>query len=656
VKNRGKGDAGVSRLACYIGAEYQGYVNIAALEAGAERTVEVTWTALAGTHRIKAHTDFNNDIVESDETNNIGEVDFFIIPPDLIIRDLTWTPEKPSLGDEVDFTLTIANEGSGEAQNFHTSYYLDGKMIDAHYTTSLAADTAANITFSWTAELGNHEFTAFIDSNRVVFEHQEDNNEYSVVITPIVPDLTVEKIAWSPGEISAGDTVTVTVTIKNSGTDRAVPFRNAYYIDGAIAGYQDVQELQAGETASQNILWTAAAGLHSIRITLDYDNRVTENDENNNVRTVYFPPPDLTIQEVSIAPQEAAVREPVTITVTMLNRGEGKAVAPSVSYFVNGELGDSLEFPDMEPGAALTRTLTWLAGAGPCNITVTADAAKVVMESDETNNERSLHYGTLTADLMIEDIVCTQDNPKDEDDITFGVVIGNQGSYAAGKSRVALYIDGERIGEHESSAVPAGGSFTEKFQIVVESGEHTIRAVADATGLVPEIDETNNELEKAYSTVTPDLVVDGLTWSPTEALVGDSVVFSVPVKNQGRATAESIHVALYVDGEEIGNHDIMEIARGETVTKTFNWTALPGSHEISVMLDMDNNVVESNEDNNTAVRTIALPDAPGAGPLPTPEQGGGLLDDLWWLLYVVALVFGGIAFYAVLRTAKKGPK
>ena len=188
-------------------------------------------------------------------------------------------------------------------------------------------------------------------------------------------------------------------------------------------------------------------------------------------------------------------------------------------------------------------------------------------------------------------------------------------------------------------------------------GQHTIKAVADSNNQVAESDETNNEKTLNLSTIVPDLLIQNITWSPTEASAGDTVTFTVKTKNQGSDKAINPRVAFYIDGSSIGAQDIPQINAGALVTNTFTWTATTGSHDIKATVDPDNVIIESNEANNTKNLTLSLPATKkAANPTAKPtnqSENKGILGNMWWLLCIGVVVLGGIAFIAAMKSAKR---
>ncbi|WP_286880543.1 CARDB domain-containing protein, partial [Proteiniphilum sp. UBA7639] len=73
-----------------------------------------TWTAVDGTHTVKANVDDINRITESDETNNIMNKQIVVSPgkPDLVVTDISWDPASPASGYAVTMRATIKNQGS----------------------------------------------------------------------------------------------------------------------------------------------------------------------------------------------------------------------------------------------------------------------------------------------------------------------------------------------------------------------------------------------------------------------------------------------------------------------------------------------------------------------------------------------------------------
>ena len=657
IKNQGGGRAEASRAAFYVSGGYQGYLNIGVIEADAEVTATFQWQATNGSHTVSVVADNDNKVVENREDNNKLTKTIPIIPPDLIIQNISWMPENHAIGDIVTFTITIKNQGGGKAENFHVAYYMDDTLLALDPITNIESGASANRTYTWKSQNGRHTFRAFIDFNKHIIENNENNNEYSVTIIPNMPDLAIGTVTWSPADVPAGKEVTFTINIENQGSLSAGPSRVTYYVDGTNVGYADIGRLDSGVTATEHFLWVATAGYHTIEIVADSTNQILEVDEANNSKMVTLPPPDLVIQDITWSPLYASIGDIITFTVTFHNQGGSQTQAAQATCYVDDLPVASLDLPEIESAASISRTFEWVAEAGIHVIRITADINNRVTEADETNNDREINFATMTPDLVIQDISWLMDYPLISDEVTFTVTVKNQGSDTASGSQLTYSIDDSPSVYREIEPVPAGDTVTITFISILASGPHTIIVAIDPDDVVTELEETNNEKELSFSTIAPDLTIKTITWAPLGAVPGDTITITAKVENRGRDKAVNPRLTLHVDGSPVGYVDIAEIDAGATVTGNISWTAEAGVHEISVFADIDGLVLESNETNNAKSRTITLeePEAP-VKPAPRlttgPSANKGLLGGSWWIILLAAALLGGGAFMAALKSLR----
>jgi uncharacterized repeat protein (TIGR01451 family) len=616
------------------------------------------WQATAGAHVIAVVADDANALTETHEDNNKLSKNISLIPPDLLISNITWSPQNPSAGDKVTFTVTVTNQGAGDASNFYVSHYLDGKLLGNGYVSMVAHDSSVNETCTWTADLGRHVFKAVADGSSNIPESNEDNNSLSVAFAPSMPDLDVTNVTWSPANLPAGREVNFSIDIKNTGTQSAGPSRVAYYIDGQPAGYNDIGRLDAGDTVTTTFPWVAASGAHTIKVVADSGDQVFELDEDNNTKIINLPPPDLVMGDITWSPDGAAEGDTVTFSATLTNQGEGKSVDSTISYYVDGEQVASQDLPEIDVGGDYTAEFTWKAEAGVHNIRIVVDEANRVTESDETNNSRQIAFATLTPDLYIDDFGWLMENPLVDNDVTFSVVVKNRGTGNAAASQLRYTIDGGPALYKDVEALGPGKTATISFIARLQTGPHTAAATIDPDDQVNELDETNNQDTLSFSTVSPDLIVKSITWDPLDALTGDTVTITVKVENQGRDTAVAPSLTLYIDGSPLDSAEIPELDPGSQAAPAFTWKVQPGSHQISARVDTENTVSESNETNNDLSRTFKNqePDTTAtslAGPSGVPSGKQGLLGDFWWVALLAAALLGVSAFVIALKSFKR---
>ena len=660
IKNQGAGKAAASRVDYYINGTHWGYTSLQALNAGAESTVTFQWPATLDINilTVKVVADSTNTLAETYEHNNVLIKTIPLVLPDLLIPDITWSPENPDIGESVTFTVTVANQGGGKAKIFHVGFYIDDVLLDSDPIYTAESSASTNRTYSWQAQKGIHTFKAMADCNRLISESNEENNERVVTIIPNIPDLTIGTITWSPPDMVTGSEITFDIDIKNMGSLRSSPARIAFYIDGVIVGYADIGQIDTGATVTAHFIWMATAGSHTIDIVADANNQILEIDETNNSKVVNIPPPDLVIHDITWAPEDISIGDTVTFTATLKNQGSSKTTASQVICYVDGVLIGSQDLPEIDAAASMTSLFDWVAEAGTHSIRIIVDSNNQVTETDETNNERETDFSTRTPDLTIEAISWSMENSLIDNEATFVVTVKNQGSDETAISQLTYYIDDISVASQDMEAVEAGETATVTFLVTIEAGEHTFKIIADSENQVIEIDETNNEDELVFSTMVPDLVLKNITWSPISAAAGDTVTITVKIENRGRDTALNHRLDLQVDGTSLGYVDIEEIAAGAIITRDFTWIAVEGAHEIGAFVDIDEMILENNEANNIKSRTVtfAAPEPPAINPVILPSTsapGGGFLSDSWWLIALVAALFGGTAFIIALRSFKK---
>ncbi len=249
---------------------------------------------------------------------------------------------------------------------------------------------------------------------------------------------------------------------------------------------------------------------------------------------------------------------------------------------------DSLIYDDEESGYAAVEFSPWV--CSPVNVT-----------------SASFSY----PDLVVENISWLPAAFVTGDTITFTAIIKNigNGSVSEYGKYIYFYIDGSFIGyAYTSSSLSPNETVEVSRSWTVIPGNHTVRAVVDATGVVSESNESNNALEVSLPYVEyPDLVVTRVSWSPANFSEGELVTFTVEVKNLGGAVAYAPkYVGFYIDGKFIGSaYNTTVLTHNQTFTVKKTWTATQGSHVLSVVADYIDGIPESNETNNAI--NITLP-------------------------------------------------
>src|SRR5262249_25269475 len=142
VQNIGAAPAGMSWAGIYLAQQTttlpMGWNQIAALNANASATATNSFSTagLAGQHTLWVKADYwnsatnmansgNNDVAESDETNNWNSVTFNVLAPDLIVASITPNATSVTQGASFGFSYVVQNIGAAPAGMNWAAIFLD---------------------------------------------------------------------------------------------------------------------------------------------------------------------------------------------------------------------------------------------------------------------------------------------------------------------------------------------------------------------------------------------------------------------------------------------------------------------------------------------------------------------------------------------------
>ncbi len=153
----------------------------------------------------------------------------------------------------------------------------------------------------------------------------------------------------------------------------------------------------------------------------------------------------------------------------------------------------------------------------------------------------------------------------------------------------------------------------------MDLGTYDLRIIADSANHISETDELNNELRTTMtlqdsSLGLPDLQPVSLSYAHTNPGTTDDMEpwnVTTQIRNLGEVQAGQFVVALLVDDTEFARQIRFVLPAGGVtdITAELDPQELslePGTHQISVVLDPDDEVVEQNEGNNTVSGSLTL--------------------------------------------------
>ena len=205
-------------------------------------------------------------------------------------------------------------------------------------------------------------------------------------------------------------------------------------------------------------------------------------------------------------------------------------------------------------------------------------------------------------DLVVADIVWDPPVPSAGHDVTVAVTVANRDEVSgAGVSELVFLADGEEVARRNIEAIGGNESVIHSFTWTARIGPRTFVGVVDPESAVEESDETNNRLAVNFGgAFLPDLVVEGLEWSPAAPSVGDEVIFSLGLRNIGKGFVNDLEAHVFLDSEVEPSWVVKygDVQGGQVATTTFVWSAKAGTHNFKAVADGPRKLGETNETNN----------------------------------------------------------
>jgi len=621
-------------------------------------TVTIPQGTATGTYYLIAKADGAQQVDESVESNNIT-FRLIRIGADLIISGLT-VPGTAGDGQSITVTETTRNLGAGPAAASVTDYVLspDG-ILDAGDSTigtrsvpalSGGETNTASTTLTLPSPMATGIWYLFArsDANQTVVELNEGNNTAFRAIQ-IGPDLVVNSLSV-PAGTGPGQSLAISETTQNQGASAAAASVTRYYLstNGALdpsdvfLGERSVPSLGAdagsSTTTSVTVPTGITAGTYFVIARADATDLVLESAENNNLasRAIQVGA-DLLLSALSV-PGSAGAGQSIVLTETTKNQGGAQADATVTRYYLsrNSALDGTEEqlgersVPALLAGgsSSASTTLTIPDGKAPgvWYVIVKADADDTLSETSEVNNTivRAILLGP---DLFVS-VLTAPTTAAAGGALTVSDTTRNQGAAPAAASTTRYYLSGnnlrdgddELLGSRAVPALAAGDSSTGSVTLTIPQGKGTgtwyLLAEADSLGAVEETSESNNLALRTIQ-IGPDLTVTALS-APAGAAAGQTIMVSETTKNQGSSTAGasvtryvlSTDTVLDTGDTPLGTRAVTSLSAGASSTGstavTIPSTVAAGTWYLIAQSDSSDEVVETNEGNNTSSRIIQI--------------------------------------------------
>jgi subtilase family serine protease len=196
---------------------------------------------------------------------------------------------------------------------------------------------------------GNYRAKFVVDTRDVVDECREDNNtrylDFKVTGSggqSRLPELSVYAIGVNPRKPCIDDVVTFSAQVKNTGTATAAPSKLSLRIGGGTPVILSVPAIDPGKYATVTKTESLSrAQRYRVTARADYDNKIAESNEGNNVKSSDFEVfdhccPDLWPHRMWVLPANPTVRDTIEVNVWVRNSGRRPTTATDLKIYVGG--------------------------------------------------------------------------------------------------------------------------------------------------------------------------------------------------------------------------------------------------------------------------------------------------------------------------------
>ncbi|MEZ4712988.1 MAG: CARDB domain-containing protein [Caldilineaceae bacterium] len=344
----------------------------------------------------------------------------------------------------------------------------------------------------------------------------------------------------------------------------------------------------------------------------------------------------------------------MTISALVLNSGTADASDILVQFTDMTDdaglpIGTEQIIDSLPAGGSVTLEVTYTDTdeAGERRIQVAVDPSNSIEESDETDNRAAktlVVSPPKVPNLMIQPsaIEFAPAKPVEGDQVMVTMTVANNGTAPVSDVQV-LVTDvtdngSDPVGEPlviESLGAGESATLNTTYDTNGKAGSRQIQVTVDPDDAIEETNEDDNQATKTIPVASedetppdaPNLVIfaGNIKFEPEAPGAGDPVTITVNVLNQGTQDADDL-VIRFVDVTDDGEEVIGDVTLTETVpagdsaevTMTYDTTDKEGERSIQVIADPDNAIEETDEDDNSATKTLTV----GA-----PSEASATSDD-----------------------------
>ena len=603
VTNDGNADAKAVVVRDVLGKDLK-FVSATGTYTFDEATNTITWTVDVDAGKTETFTVVATVINYGNVTNSlvVGNKTFNknVTVPE-ITPDKTVDNENPNFGDDLTYTVTVKNEGNGNANDV---IIVDALGKGLEYVSSTGNYDNKTNTITWKVDLASGETKTFTVVAKII-GYTDVTNEVTVgnktaAVTVNIPEIIPAKDVNNTTP-NFGDKVEYTITVNNNANKDA---KQVVIVDTLGKGLKFINASHNGkyDESTRTITWIIDLGagesaVFSVNAAVEaYGNINNTVVVGNKSATKNITVPEITpIKKVENTVPNFG--EEVTYFISVFN----SAIVDAKQVVVVDHLDKGLKYVSSSHNGVydeVAHTVTWvvdIAAGSSLDLTVTAVANEYgVLTNDVTVGDK-----TASVDVNVPEIIPTKDvnntAPNFGDKVEYTITLSNNGVVDAKQVVVVDTLDeGLTFVSASDNGVWNPFKRTVTWTVDLAKGESkvfTVIATVSAYGNIPNTVSVGDK-SSSVNIAVPE-IIPGKTVDVENPNFGDTVTYTVVVTNNGVVDAKQVVVRDILDkglkfvkatGEYTFDEDsrtvtwIIDLAKGES--QTFYVTAVAEAYGV----------------------------------------------------------------------------
>ena len=476
-------------------------------------------------------------------------------------------------------------------------------------------------------------------------------------------DLVVTAASISHQSPSPGANVTLSVTVRNTGTQAAGATTVRIYqsADTTIStsdtevGQGDIAALAASVSTTAAVLLTAPATGGTFYYGACIDAVVGETDNTNNCSAsvqvtvgsaaALQGRPDLLVVSPSVSDGSPAAGARFTLSASVANGGGGSSAATTLRFYRSADAAVSAsdtavgtaEVAALSGSGSTTASVQLTAPTTPGTFYFGACVAAVADEADDTNNcSTSVRITVQEPDLVVGLPTVSNDGPVVGAAFVLTATVSNNGTGPAAATTLRYYRSDDdtistsdtELGSAAVAALAGSGSSSQSVDLTAPATPGTFYYGACVDPVADESDTANNcssaVAVMVQQTVTvakgdPDLTVPDAFVNDGEPAAGARFRLSATARNDGEGEAETTMLRFFRSTDatitpadtEVGTDGIAVLAAAGSAGQSVDLTApsTPGTYYYGACVDAVSGETNTTNNCSTAV-TVTVPQPP----------------------------------------------